>query len=161
MVGTKSKNDTYLGDAKPNSIMANLFQRKNLVWIAVAASVAFVFYRYSFGKHGGVDYNTEVKPILNKHCLSCHGGVRRKEGFSLLTREDALAPTDSGKPAIVPGHPERSEFIRRLTLHDPEERMPYKKEPLTKDEIVILTKWVDEGANWDTHWAKKGGGAMK
>lgn len=133
--------------------MANIFQRKNLVWLAVAASVAFVLYRYAEGKKAGVDYNAEVKPILNKHCLSCHGGVRRKEGFSLLTREDALAVTESGKPAIVPGHPEQSEFIRRLTLDDPDERMPYKEAPLTQKEIAILTQWVKEGAKWDTHWA--------
>ncbi|MBK8566333.1 MAG: DUF1553 domain-containing protein [Saprospiraceae bacterium] len=133
--------------------MANLFQRKNLVWLAVATSLAFVLYRYAVGKKAGVDYNTEVKPILNKHCLSCHGGVRRKAGFSLLTREDALAVTESGKPAIVPGHPGQSEFIRRLTLDDPEERMPYQEASLTKAEIAILTQWVKEGAKWDTHWA--------
>lgn len=133
--------------------MANLLQRKNLVWIAVAASVAFVFFRYSNGLHSSVDNNAEVKPILNKHCLSCHGGVRRKADFSLLTREDALSPTESGKPAIVPGHPESSEFIRRLTLDDPEERMPYNEPLLSKAEIAILTKWVKDGANWEPHWA--------
>lgn len=129
--------------------------QRNLVWLVVAASVAFVFYRYSFGKNGvgGVDYNAEVKPILNKHCIICHGGVRQKGGLSLLTREDALTPTESGKPAIVPGHAGKSELIRRLTLDDPEERMPYGKAPLTKAEIAILTKWVDEGAKWETHWA--------
>jgi hypothetical protein len=133
--------------------MTSFFQRKSLVWLFVAASVVFVFYQYSGGKKTTIDYNDEVKPILNKHCLACHGGVRKKEGFSLLTREDALAPTDSGMPAIVPGHPEHSEFIRRLSLTDPEERMPYGEAPLTKEEIAILTKWVKEGAQWETHWA--------
>ncbi len=133
--------------------MAGIFQRKSIIWLTVAASVAFVFYNYSVGKKPTVDYNAEVKPILNKHCLACHGGVRRKSGFSLLTREDALSNAESGKPPIVPGHPESSEFIRRLTLTDTEERMPYNKPPLTKEEISILTKWVKEGAHWETHWA--------
>jgi len=79
-----------------------------------------------------VDFNTEVKPIFNKKCITCHGGVRRKSGFSLLFRTDALANNKSGKPAIIPGDPEHSEMIRRLTLNDPEERMPYKHDPLSK-----------------------------
>lgn len=100
-----------------------------------------------------VDFNTQVKPILNKHCLSCHGGVKRKAGFSLLTREFALAPNESGKPAIVPGDPGASEMIRRLRCTDPEERMPYKEAPLAKEEISLLSQWIKEGALWDRHWA--------
>jgi hypothetical protein len=100
-----------------------------------------------------VDFNTDVKPIINRHCISCHGGVRAKGGFSLLFQDEALAKTESGKPAIIPGDPDHSEMIRRLTSKDPEERMPYKHEPLTSDEIDILRRWVREGAPWGQHWA--------
>jgi hypothetical protein len=100
-----------------------------------------------------VDFNTQVKPIINRRCITCHGGVRAKGGFSLLFREDAFAKTTSGKPAIIPGDPDHSEMIRRLTLKDPEERMPYKHEPLTSDEVDILKRWVREGAPWGQHWA--------
>ncbi|MBE7177916.1 MAG: DUF1553 domain-containing protein, partial [Mucilaginibacter polytrichastri] len=54
---------------------------------------------------------------------------------------------------IIPGDPKHSEFIRRLTLDDPEERMPYKHEPLSKEEIDLLTSWVKQGAKWGEHWA--------
>lgn len=104
-------------------------------------------------KPAKVDYNTEVKPLLNKHCLACHGGVKKQGGFSLLTREAALSPTESGKPAIVPGRPGESEMIRRLRCSDPEERMPYQKAPLASQEIALLKRWIREGANWDLHWA--------
>ncbi|HTJ10929.1 MAG TPA: DUF1553 domain-containing protein [Dinghuibacter sp.] len=100
-----------------------------------------------------VDFNTEVKPIINRHCITCHGGVRAKGGFSLLFRSDAFARTESGKPAIIPGDPDHSEMIRRLTSKDPEERMPYKHEPLSSDEIDVLRRWVREGAPWGEHWA--------
>lgn len=100
-----------------------------------------------------VDFSTEVKPVLNKHCISCHGGVKQNGGFSVLFREEALGITKSGKPAIVPGHPEKSEFIRRLTCKDPKERMPQKGQPLTNAEIDLLTRWVKEGAEWGEHWA--------
>ena len=62
-----------------------------------------------------IDYNTQVKPIINKKCIACHGGVRAKAGFSLLFREEALAPTKSGKPAIIPGDPGNSELDRKST----------------------------------------------
>ncbi len=100
-----------------------------------------------------VDFNAEVKPIFNKKCITCHGGVRRKADFSLLFRSEALGKTESGKPAIVPGHPEKSEMIRRISLKDPEDRMPYKHEPLTPEEIDILKRWIKEGAKWGDHWA--------
>ncbi len=100
-----------------------------------------------------VDYSTQVKPILNKHCIACHGGVKKIGNFSLLFRTDALAKTKSRKPAIVPFHPEKSDFIARLTHKDLDERMPYKANPLKKEEIDLLTRWVKEGAEWGDHWA--------
>jgi hypothetical protein len=100
-----------------------------------------------------IDFTTQVKPILNKNCITCHGGVRQKGGFSLLFRDEALAKTKSGKLAIIPGDPDHSEMIRRISLKDPEERMPYKHNPLNSDDIGILTRWIKEGAHWGEHWA--------
>ncbi|MBK5280192.1 MAG: hypothetical protein JJE09_15140, partial [Bacteroidia bacterium] len=70
-----------------------------------------------------IDYSSHVKPIINKKCITCHGGVKRQSEFSLLFRQDALDTNESGKPAIIPGD-EHSELIRRITSDDPEERMP-------------------------------------
>ena len=95
-----------------------------------------------------IDYNTQVKPIFNKKCIACHGGVKAKSNFSLLFREDAMKAAKSGKYPIVPGYPGKSEMIRRVTEKDEEERMPYKHEPLTKEEISILKKWIKQGAEW-------------
>ncbi|WP_338874085.1 DUF1553 domain-containing protein [Spirosoma sp. SC4-14] len=100
-----------------------------------------------------VDYNTQVKPLLNKNCIACHGGVKKASGFSLLFRHEAVAPAKSGKPAIIPGDADASEMIRRLTLSDPEERMPLEHPPLKPDEIETLRKWIDQGAEWGDHWA--------
>lgn len=100
-----------------------------------------------------VDFNTEVRPILNRSCISCHGGVKQSGGFGLVFRENALRETRNGKYAIVPGSPDRSELIRRITHQDPEMRMPLEKDPLTAEEIEVLTSWIDQGAQWDDHWA--------
>jgi hypothetical protein len=123
-----------------------------IVWIAIGILLTIAVFVF-LTTNKAVDYNTQVKPILNKQCISCHGGVKREAGFSLLFRSEAVDTTESGKPAIIPGDPKNSEFIRRLTLDDPEERMPYKHPPLSKDEIELLTRWVNEGAKWGDHWA--------
>lgn len=108
---------------------------------------------YESNSYHKIDYSTQVKPILNKHCIACHGGVKKIGDFSLLFRTDALAKTKSGKPAIIPFHPEKSDFIARLTHTDLDERMPYRANSLKKEEIEILTRWVNEGAEWGDHWA--------
>lgn len=126
----------------------------NRIFLWSTAIIVGGFSAYSLiGKKQTIDFSTQVKPILNKNCIACHGGVKKQGGFSVLFREEALGNTKSGKPAIIAGDPEHSDFIARLTHKDPEERMPYQAEPLKKEEIEILTKWVKEGANWGEHWA--------
>lgn len=100
-----------------------------------------------------VDFSAEVKPLLNRKCLSCHGGVKKKGDYSLLFKDEAMGTGASGRPAIVPGDPENSELYRRLLAHDPEERMPYKEEPLKEEEITLLKNWIKQGAKWGDHWA--------
>ena len=131
--------------------MRSIFHNK-IVWLSVVLLAALSIFVFATHEQQ-IDFSTQVKPILNKKCITCHGGVKAKGGFSLLFREDALAKTEAGKPAIIPGDPGASDMIRRLTLKDPEERMPYKHEPLSKEEINILTKWIKQGAQWGEHWA--------
>lgn len=122
-------------------------------WLVLIGLIAIVL-AFTFSTHQKpVDYSTQVKPIFNKKCIICHGGVRKKGGFSVLFRSEALAKTESGKFAIIPGDPDHSELIKRITAKDPEDRMPYKHEPLSSDEIGILRRWIKEGAKWGDHWA--------
>ena len=108
---------------------------------------------FSFFHQPKVDYNADVKPILNQKCISCHGGVKKKGGFSLLFEEEALAATESGKPAIIPGDAKNSEMIKRLYSKDDDERMPYHEAELSESEKEILERWVNQGAHFSTHWA--------
>ena len=100
-----------------------------------------------------VSFNEEIKPLINKRCIACHGGVKRNADFSLLFRNDALDTTESGKPSILPGDAKHSEVMRRLLAEDPEERMPYKESPLSETEIDLIRRWIEQGAEWETHWA--------
>ena len=130
--------------------MQFLFRRK---WVVLAVLLAIVLAFTFSTRKKAVDFNSQVKPILNKKCITCHGGVRRKGGFSVLFRSEALAKTESGKFGIIPGDPDHSEVVRRIQNKDPEERMPYKHDPLSPEEINILKRWIAEGAAWGNHWA--------
>ena len=131
--------------------MRKMYQSRILLTVMVIL-LAGGIYLYFFTQDP-IDYNAQVKPIINQKCISCHGGVKKKGGFSLLFRDEAISPTESGHPAIIPGDAENSDFIKRLHSTDPEERMPYQEEALTNEEIKILTRWVDEGAKFETHWS--------
>ena len=104
-----------------------------------------------------VGYARDIRPILADKCLSCHGpdARQRKGKLRLDNRRDATAAAASGSPAIVPGKLEDSELYRRITSDDPEERMPPAKtgKPLTPAEIARLKTWIEQGAEYQGHWA--------
>ena len=130
--------------------------RNKWLWSGISAIGLMVIGSMSFFSFSqrGVDFNSEIRPILNKSCLGCHGGVKRQGGLSLLFREDALSKdNDSGIPAIIPGNPSGSELMSRIKHHDLDERMPQDAEPLTETEIALLEKWIKQGAKWEEHWA--------
>lgn len=106
-----------------------------------------------FSRQDKISYNRDIRPIFNDNCLSCHGGVRANGDFSLLFEEDAFAKTESGLPAIVKGDHKASELFLRLTHEDPEKRMPFEADPLSKEEIELIAAWIDQGAKWEEHWA--------
>ncbi|MEL7533607.1 MAG: DUF1549 domain-containing protein, partial [Bacteroidota bacterium] len=100
-----------------------------------------------------INFNTQIRPILNGKCLGCHGGVKQNGGLGLRFREEALRAAESGLAAIIPGDGQGSELIKRIQHTDPELRMPLEQDPLTEEETQLLVQWIDEGAEWETHWA--------
>ena len=105
----------------------------------------------------GPDFAREVRPILAAHCFKCHGpdDRARKGGLRLDVREGALAVGDSGVAAVVPGRPDESELVARLSTHDPDEIMPPPavKHPLSAEQKTVLRQWVEAGAVYQDHWA--------
>ena len=99
-----------------------------------------------------VEFNRDIRPILSENCFFCHGPDKkhRDSGLRLDIRDEALA-----KEAIVPGKPEESELIDRITSDDEFERMPPKKSTkrLTKAQKSLLQRWIAEGAEYQPHWA--------
>lgn len=106
---------------------------------------------------GGVDFNRDVRPILSNHCFTCHGpdAKTRASGLRLDIREEAIVVLESGGRAIVPGNPEHSDILKRVTSSDSNERMPPADgpKPLSAAQIQILRQWIEEGAEYQPHWA--------
>ncbi len=109
------------------------------------------------GQH--LDFNQDVQPILAANCFSCHGPdpEMRKAGLRLDLEESAFRKRPGHPDAIVPGHPEQSELIKRIELKDPHHLMPQSSQgeakPMKAADIAILREWVKEGAVYRPHWA--------
>jgi mono/diheme cytochrome c family protein len=104
------------------------------------------------GADGGIRFDRDIQPILNR-CVQCHGADKPRGGLRLDHREGAIAALKSGGRAIVVGHPEQSELIRRVSSTVATERMPAKGEALTPQQIDLLRRWIAAGADWPVHWA--------
>ena len=100
-----------------------------------------------------------MQPILASNCFSCHGPdpEMRKANLRLDLEESAFSKRPGKPDAIVPGHPEASELIRRIESKDPHYLMPQSAQgeakPMKPEEIAILKQWVAEGAHYRPHWA--------
>jgi hypothetical protein len=105
----------------------------------------------------GVDFQRDIQPLFAEHCYECHGPDAQKGGLNLTSREGAMKVLENGAAAFVPGHPEKSESIARLTTTDEDDVMPPKKKAKrpTKEQIELLKKWIASGAEWTEHWAYK------
>ena len=102
----------------------------------------------------------DVRRILSQNCFACHGPDAKprksgKQSLRLDLPESAKAELSSGNRAIVPGAPEKSELIARITASDPDDLMPPPDtgKKLTAKEIELLKKWIKQGAEYSRHWS--------
>lgn len=95
-----------------------------------------------------VDFNQHIRPLLTKHCTSCHGGVKQAGGVSFVYADLALE-------TIEPGDPEGSLLLDRVMDEDDDYRMPPPEHgpALSKEETDLLENWIQQGAKWGEHWA--------
>lgn len=104
-----------------------------------------------------VDFNFDVQPILSDRCYACHGpdAKTRKAGLRLDDEKIAFSKLSSGSKAFVSGSLYRSEAAHRILSDDPEKIMPTpdSKLSLSPREKAIILKWIEQGAEWKSHWA--------
>jgi hypothetical protein len=104
-----------------------------------------------------LQFNRDIRPILSDMCFQCHGpdGDNRKSDYRLDVREAALKGGKSEVSGLIPGKATESEIINRILSEDDEEHMPPKKsgKHLKPDQIATLKRWINEGAEYQGHWA--------
>jgi mono/diheme cytochrome c family protein len=94
---------------------------------------------------GAKYFETRVRPVLQTHCVGCHGGEKVRGGLSLTSRDAALKGGNTG-PAVTPGKPAESLLVKAVS-HAGERKMPPGGK-LAQAQIDALTKWVAMGAPW-------------
>ncbi|MFQ5734851.1 MAG: DUF1549 domain-containing protein, partial [Planctomycetaceae bacterium] len=138
--------------------------RRLIFTFSAAMAAALLSAGFARGEEGRpkrpktIDYNRHVRPLLAKYCFACHGRdeKHREAGLRLDTRDGAVKTLESDNRAVVPGRPEKSELIRRITTADKDERMPppeTKKTALSAHDVALLKQWVKSGAVYARHWS--------
>jgi hypothetical protein len=119
------------------------------VVIGIALKADFVLAQESTSR---IDFNRDIRPILSNHCFQCHGaddGARKAE----LRLDERSSVIDN--KAIVPGSANDSPLYERITTADESLRMPPEEtgKPLSQTQIELLQRWIQEGAEYQDHWA--------
>jgi hypothetical protein len=94
------------------------------------------------------DFVHEVRPIFKKHCYGCHGEEKQKSGLRLDVKAATFKGGELYGPALIPGNASESPLIQFVSDRDSDLPMPPDGEGLSAEEIDVLTRWVNEGANW-------------
>jgi mono/diheme cytochrome c family protein len=102
-------------------------------------------------KQGLALFKSQVRGLLIKHCVECHGGTSTKADFDLATRKSLM---ESG---LVEKSARDSHLVLLLT-HEAEPHMPYKAPKLAEQEIAAIRKWIDLGAPYDQPLVEKKSG---
>ena len=95
-----------------------------------------------------VDFEKDIRPILEENCWHCHGEDEQESGLRLDKRAMMLRGGDYGLPTLVPGHPEKSYLIEVVEHRDPDMAMPTDGDKLPEQQIELLRQWITEGAQW-------------
>ncbi len=95
-----------------------------------------------------VDFSKDIKPLFEKHCVSCHGAQKQEGGLRLDARTLGLKGGDNYAPAIKPGSSKDSPLFQFVADEKADLRMPPKGPKLSVAEIAVLKRWIDSGAQW-------------
>ena len=92
-------------------------------------------------------YFSKIRPIFARACVKCHGADKQKGDLALHT-PDAIRAGINGKPAILPGNPEKSRVYACIILPpDDPDFMPQKGQPLSVSDRKAIFDWIKAGAD--------------
>ena len=92
-------------------------------------------------------FERHVRPIFERHCVACHSADTKPAGGFRVDDRNGLVQGGNSGPGIVPGKPQESLLLKRVAK-DAKKRMPAEGEPLTDEQIAVLSRWIEQGAAW-------------
>ena len=96
-----------------------------------------------------VSFRRDIAPILLDNCVACHGAKKADGSYRLDTFAELSKAGDSGAAPLAKADGKTIEILRRLTTADESERMPADSDPLTAEQIKLISAWVESGAKFD------------
>ena len=103
-----------------------------------------------------VDFSRDIRPILSDNCFACHGPDERQRQANLrLDTKEGVSADRGGYQVIVPGDAAASKLYQRISHQREIVRMPppgFERRP-TPEQIELVRRWINQGAEWETHWA--------
>jgi hypothetical protein len=100
-------------------------------------------------KPGEVSFASDVAPLLQEHCLKCHGGDETEANLSMASLNALMKGGRTGA-ALVAGKGSDSLLVKKLRGAGIEgQRMPLGSPPLSDAAIATIEKWIDQGGRLD------------
>lgn len=100
-----------------------------------------------------VDFSKQVAPVLEQHCIKCHGPEKKKGHLRLDLKAEAFKSDE----VIIAGNADKSELVHRITLPaGDDDIMPAEGDPLSKEDQELLKSWINEGAKWPDDFVIQG-----
>lgn len=129
----------------------NSATRRGKIWSRVACLLVCggLFSQAGTFAADPVSFRRDVAPLLLENCVACHGAKRAEGGYRVDTFAELLKKGDSGELPVGRGEGEAGELLRRLRTADEFERMPAESEPLTEEQIRVVSDWIAAGAVFD------------
>jgi cytochrome c/WD40 domain-containing protein len=98
-----------------------------------------------------VSFFKDVLPILRQNnCTGCHQPAKQGGEYVMTDFATLLKGGESGSAAIVPGKPDKSYLIEQITPANGKAAMPKDAPPLNASQVVMIRKWIEQGAKDDT-----------
>ncbi|APZ92932.1 PSD1 and planctomycete cytochrome C domain-containing protein [Fuerstiella marisgermanici] len=119
-----------------------------LLAVSLLSGFALPGSRCATADDGAVDFTKQIEPILQQHCIDCHGPDEQESQFRLDRLSVMLSGGNSGEPAVVPREPDRSYLMKLIRHKEPGMEMPPDAdERLSDEEVSLIERWITGGAH--------------
>ncbi|MFP6750363.1 MAG: c-type cytochrome domain-containing protein, partial [Pirellulaceae bacterium] len=97
-----------------------------------------------------VSFDRQIRSILSNNCYQCHGPDEKARQADLRLDLEQGMFADRDLATVKPGDRSGSELFQRISSDDADIQMPPPDsgKTLSKDQVELIGRWIDEGAGW-------------